>query len=460
MGEINRSTLAVFIVTASVAAIVALILHYIWRPLVFAVISALFLRPVYLNITVYFDDFLRLFRGPISDSSVDNVSECIREEMLKKKRCSVQHSFITPRSPDYKDKREITHRSLYASPSETPIAFEHKLDEKHSTHKDKKNSTQHCNDCSSAKSSVEQDNLLRASQQPIVLIAVAKLMTHGLCNVITTFTSSIPNLGDLWNCRTYLSKLALAVAYVCCYEVCDAFAAEINNGSAYKFLSHLTEQYSPHLMTGIFGAFTTGIAIRCLEQQYGRQSRNTFTHTRNDEISKNVPAKMDPNVCQENAHDNNDSKEPQHSSVSTTIRTEQLPTSCREDAKLETKAVVLNNQLLNHTNNISKSDSLSKRCTFGVWLMRISFLIGLAFGILALTKLFIGLPSVLMFTKYICIVYVANDVISFLNPEQHHNGWVSGSHMTKMALLALLADLGGPTVATCTIVGSGMFLGT
>lgn len=53
------SSAAMVVLTASVAAVVVVILQYIWRPILFAVIAALFLRPIYLQIKRQFSQVLQ-----------------------------------------------------------------------------------------------------------------------------------------------------------------------------------------------------------------------------------------------------------------------------------------------------------------------------------------------------------------------------------------------------------------
>ena len=55
---LTGASVAVFVLTVLVAALVAVILQYIWRPIIFAVLVVLFLRPIHLRIKNEFAEIL------------------------------------------------------------------------------------------------------------------------------------------------------------------------------------------------------------------------------------------------------------------------------------------------------------------------------------------------------------------------------------------------------------------
>eukprot|EP00750_Incisomonas_marina_P004086 INCI13439.4.p1 GENE.INCI13439.4~~INCI13439.4.p1 ORF type:complete len:837 (+),score=101.44 INCI13439.4:1890-4400(+) len=67
-------------------------------------------------------------------------------------------------------------------------------------------------------------------------------------------------------------------------------------------------------------------------------------------------------------------------------------------------------------------------------------------------------PGILQTLKYICVFFIARDLVWMLNPERSLQGWISMNHMVKLLLLAFFADIVGPLAFVATFLALAMVL--
>jgi len=265
MAKIPGASVAIFVLTAIVAGIVAVILQYIWRPILFALLAVLFLRPIYLRIKNDFSHILQTISvkqelfpqrerpGPDDDNEVEEQVHQNESSGDDDKNLNLNGSDDFTAEHQESQKPPLSTqggRSQRSHPSPAPVMLSARLTPTLSDAIHDESPEQFFPPPSP---SVQPPTSIETTE--FVVFALCKLAARGISGHWNNMIQGVPSMGTIVSHWRRYVKTVVATSFVAIHEIAtNAWQSEDfsrETGTTCIAITHLRSLLSVHRTTAV-----------------------------------------------------------------------------------------------------------------------------------------------------------------------------------------------------------------